>query len=47
MRIYKCRVYTSSGSYFDTRLEASDYWDAVRRVESQYPGLKYNYLMEA
>ena len=45
MRNYKCRIYTEH-SYIDIRFQADDYWDAVRRVEAQYPGHEYNYLTE-
>ena len=48
MQKYKASVYTDGGSrYFDVVIEASDYWDARRRLDALYGAGNYNYLTEA
>ena len=47
MKTYKARVYATDGYVFNEVFLAEDYWDAVRRLESRYPGLRYNSPSEA
>lgn len=48
MRTYTASVYTDGGTrYFDVTIQASDYWEARRRLDAQYGAGNYNYLTEA
>ena len=48
MRKYKVSIYTDGGSrYFDIVIEATDYWEARRKLDAMYGAGNYNYLTEA